>query len=62
VLHFFNSGLLLSDNAFFSSIQVGSLPKGDIDVGTGLVGAPAYVPQLVVEHKPHVSSAAAETS
>ena len=24
-------------------MQVGSLPKGDIDVGTGLVGAPAYV-------------------
>jgi hypothetical protein len=23
--------------------QVGSLPKTDIDVGTGLVGAPAYV-------------------
>ena len=23
--------------------QVGSLPKNDIDVGTGLVGAPAYV-------------------
>lgn len=23
--------------------QVGSLPKGDSDVGTGLVGAPAYV-------------------
>ena len=23
--------------------QVGSMPKGDIDVGTGLVGAPAYV-------------------
>ena len=28
---------LLSDNLF----QVGSLPKGDMDVGTGLVGAPA---------------------
>ncbi|KAH9048994.1 FeS cluster assembly scaffold IscU [Lactarius hengduanensis] len=26
--------------------NVGSLPKGDIDVGTGLVGAPAYVVQL----------------
>lgn len=25
------------------STQVGSLPKGDLDVGTGLVGAPAYV-------------------
>lgn len=25
------------------SFQVGSLPKNDIDVGTGLVGAPAYV-------------------
>ncbi len=23
--------------------QVGSLPKNDFDVGTGLVGAPAYV-------------------
>ena len=23
--------------------QVGSLPKNDVDVGTGLVGAPAYV-------------------
>jgi iron-sulfur cluster assembly enzyme ISCU, mitochondrial len=32
----------LSDNlALF--LQVGSLPKNDIDVGTGLVGAPAYV-------------------
>jgi len=30
----------LSDNV---SPQVGSLPKNDIDVGTGLVGAPAYV-------------------
>jgi len=26
--------------------QVGSLPKNDIDVGTGLVGAPAYVSPL----------------
>ncbi len=25
------------------SAQVGSLPKNDHDVGTGLVGAPAYV-------------------
>jgi hypothetical protein len=33
----------LSDNISFSLIQVGSLPKGDVDVGTGLVGAPAYV-------------------
>ena len=24
-------------------LQVGSLPKNDVDVGTGLVGAPAYV-------------------
>lgn len=30
----------LSDNLH---PQVGSLPKNDIDVGTGLVGAPAYV-------------------
>ena len=30
----------LSDN---TPPQVGSLPKNDIDVGTGLVGAPAYV-------------------
>lgn len=36
-------GCNLSDNVSSSSIQVGSLPKGDIDVGTGLVGAPAYV-------------------
>jgi iron-sulfur cluster assembly enzyme ISCU, mitochondrial len=44
---FFNSRLLLSDNTFSSPIQVGSLPKGDIDVGTGLVGAPAYVSPAV---------------
>ena len=31
----------LSDN---DPPQVGSLPKNDVDVGTGLVGAPAYVP------------------
>ncbi|KAG6880297.1 iron-binding protein [Termitomyces sp. T32_za158] len=30
----------LSDK-WFASLQVGSLPKGDVDVGTGLVGAPA---------------------
>ena len=29
-----------------SALQVGSLPKNDKDVGTGLVGAPAYVPVL----------------
>jgi len=29
------------DDSLFSPFQVGSLPKGDIDVGTGLVGAPA---------------------
>jgi len=33
----------LSDSAL---PQVGSLPKNDIDVGTGLVGAPAYVSPL----------------
>lgn len=27
--------------------NVGSLPKGDVDVGTGLVGAPACVVSLV---------------
>ena len=36
----------LSDNSFLliiccSFLQVGSLPKADVDVGTGLVGAPA---------------------
>ena len=30
-----------SEPALFFSLQVGSLPKGDSDVGTGLVGAPA---------------------
>ena len=33
----------LSDNV---PPQVGSLPKNDFDVGTGLVGAPAYVSPL----------------
>ena len=36
--------LPVSDNGAFLDAQVGSLPKNDIDVGTGLVGAPAYVP------------------
>ena len=34
----------LSDNSCAHPLQqVGSLPKNDVDVGTGLVGAPAYV-------------------
>ena len=37
----FQARAQLSDN--FSELQVGSLPKNDVDVGTGLVGAPAYV-------------------
>ena len=37
VCHYFYVCTALSDNVH----QVGSLPKHDIDVGTGLVGAPA---------------------
>jgi hypothetical protein len=40
--HPFTGTFRLSDNLVLFS-QVGSLPKNDIDVGTGLVGAPAYV-------------------
>ncbi|KAH9071677.1 FeS cluster assembly scaffold IscU [Lactarius deliciosus] len=31
--------------------NVGSLPKGDIDVGTGLVGAPAYVHNTIISQR-----------
>ena len=34
---------LLSDMPTLRATQVGSLPKNAPDVGTGLVGAPAYV-------------------
>lgn len=51
--------------AYSPPIQVGSLPKGDIDVGTGLVGAPAYVATHYSSCRVdfmHVPFAAAETS